>query len=129
MNILVDMNLSPRWVELPVQSGFSATHWSSIGRGDAADSEIMAHAATLGYVVLTHDLDFGAILAATQARLPSVVQIRARDVSPTVIGNRVIPALRQVEADLDSGAILTIDADRARLRLLPLSIPGRNPNP
>jgi predicted nuclease of predicted toxin-antitoxin system len=34
---------------------------------DAADSEIMAYAAKHDYVVLTHDLDFSAILAATQS--------------------------------------------------------------
>ena len=38
----------------------------------------MAFAGANGCVVLTHDLDFGAILAATQGRKPSVVQIRAR---------------------------------------------------
>jgi hypothetical protein len=33
---------------------------------DAPDVEIMAYAAKYDYVVLTHDLDFSAILAATQ---------------------------------------------------------------
>jgi len=43
--------------------------------------------------VLTHDLDFSAILAATHGEKPSVVQIRAEDVSPDVIGKQVIIAL------------------------------------
>jgi predicted nuclease of predicted toxin-antitoxin system len=34
------------------------------------------------WVVFTHDLDFGALLAHTRAGKPSVFQIRARDVSP-----------------------------------------------
>ena len=46
----------------------------------------MAFAAANDFVVLTHDLDFGSILAATQGKKPSVVQIRAEDVSPDVIG-------------------------------------------
>lgn len=95
---------------------------STVGRGDAPDAEIMMLAAERGYVVLTHDLDFGAILAATNGERPSVVQIRAEDVSPAVIGSRVVAALRQVESELDAGALLTIDADRTRLRLLPLLI-------
>lgn len=49
-----------------------------------------------GYVVLTHDLDFSAILPATQGDKPGVVQIRAEDVSPGVIGAPVIAALRQM---------------------------------
>ncbi len=36
-------------------------------------------------VVLTHDLDFGAMLAATGARGPSVVAVRIQDVRPQSI--------------------------------------------
>ncbi len=53
----------------------------------------MAFARTQGYVVLTHDLDFSAILAATHGDEPSVVQIRAEDVSPKTMGSQVILAL------------------------------------
>jgi predicted nuclease of predicted toxin-antitoxin system len=42
MKILVDMNLSPRWVELLAGAGLDATHWSTIGEPHAPDSEIMA---------------------------------------------------------------------------------------
>ena len=80
----------------------------------------MAYAATHDYVVLTHDLDFSAILAATHGEKPSVVQIRAENVSPDVIGLQVITALRQMEPDLEEGALLTVDPNRTRLSLLPL---------
>lgn len=71
-------------------------------------------------MVLTHDLDFGAILAATHGEKPSVVQIRAEDVSPDVIGKQVIAALRQMASELEEGALLTVDLNRTRLRVLPL---------
>ena len=80
----------------------------------------MAFAKANGYVVLTHDLDFSAILAVTHGDKPSVVQIRTEDVSPDVIGRPVIGALRQMTAELEEGALLTIDPDRTRLRVLPL---------
>jgi predicted nuclease of predicted toxin-antitoxin system len=48
------------------------------------------------------------------------VQIRAEDVSPDVIGAKVVAALRQMEPELEAGALLTFDAVHARLRLLPL---------
>ena len=124
MKLLVDMNLSPRWVGVLVTSGIEATHWSTLGANNAPDSEIMAYARANDYVVLTHDLDFGAILAATHGEKPSVVQIRAEDISPAVIGKQVIVALRQMASELEGGALLTIDPNRTRLRLLPLQSRG-----
>ena len=80
----------------------------------------MTFARLNGYVVLTHDLDFGAILAATQGTKPSVVQIRSENVAPQAIGQPVVGALLQMTAELERGALLTIDPSRARLRVLPL---------
>lgn len=70
MKLLVDMNLSPRWVGLLINAGIEAVHWSTLGAANAPDVEIMAFARAKGYVVLTHDLDFSAILAATHGASP-----------------------------------------------------------
>ncbi len=120
MKLLVDMNLSPQWVDRLNVAGLPAVHWSGIGRMDAPDVEIMAYAAKYDYVVLTHDLDFSAILAATQGTKPSVVQIRSDNLSPAVIGDRLIAALQQMVPELAAGALLTVDPGRTRLHLLPL---------
>jgi predicted nuclease of predicted toxin-antitoxin system len=80
----------------------------------------MAYARENDYVVLTHDLDFGAILAATHGEKPSVVQIRAEDVSPDAIGKQVLAALKQMESELMKGALLNIDPKRTRMSILPL---------
>ena len=114
------MNLSPRWVSVLEAAGLEAVHWSDIGPGNASDIQIMAFAKAENYVIMTYDLDFSAILAATQGGKPSVVQIRAADVSPDEIAPLVIDALRQMKNELDFGALLTIDLQRTRLRLLPL---------
>ena len=100
--------------------GFEALHWSTVGQANARDSEIMAWAAANNYIVVTHDLDFSAILAATQGVAPSVVQIRAEDVSPDVIGTKIARALHQMESELKTGALLSIDDKTMRLRILPL---------
>ncbi len=95
MNVLVDMNLAPRWVSLLADAGIEAAHGPTLGAANAPDTAIMAFAKANGHVVLTHDPDFSAILAATQGDKPSVAQIRAENVSPDVIGKPVIDALRQ----------------------------------
>lgn len=120
MKLLVDMNLSPRWIDLFVDAGIEAVHWSMVGAKHAPDAEIMAYASANEFVVLTHDLDFSAILAATHGEKPSVVQIRADDIRPAAIGRQVIVALQQMAAELGAGALLTIDPNRTRLRVLPL---------
>ena len=120
MKLLIDMNLSPRWVGVLADAGIEAVHWSNCGASKAPDSEIMAYARQQGHVVLTHDLDFGAILAATHGEKPSVVQIRADDVRPEAIGKPLVVALQQMASELKEGALITVDPSRTRLRLLPL---------
>ena len=120
MKLIVDMNLSPLWVDYLNEAGISAVHWSSIGEPDAPDAQIMQYAQTNEMIVLTHDLDFGGILAMTKLRRPSVVQIRAIRLSPKEIGRQVVRSLKQMEIELEKGALLTINLERTRLRLLPL---------
>ena len=120
MRLLLDMNLSPRWVELLSKAGFDVVHWSTIGPINASDEQIMSFASTQGYVVVTHDLDYGAILAATQGTTPSVVQVRSEHLGPEVIGRSVIDALHETTTELETGALVTIDVARTRVRILPL---------
>lgn len=120
MKFLIDMNLPPRWVGVLGAEGIDAVHWSTAGAANAADAEIMCFARVKEFVVLTHDLDFGAILAATHGEKPSVVQIRAGNLRPDAIADAVIAAIRQMAPELEAGALLTIDPHRTRLTLLPL---------
>jgi len=121
VKLLIDMNLSPRWVEALAEAGFEATHWSEIGAGNAPDAEIFGYASANDLIVFTHDLDFGAILAVTHGLKPSVVQIRGGEISPERAARYVADALEQMAAELRSGALLTIDPRRTRIRILPLS--------
>jgi predicted nuclease of predicted toxin-antitoxin system len=120
MKLLVDMNLTPAWCPLLAAQGWETRHWCEIGAPGAADSEILDWASANGYVVLTHDLDFGAILAATGNDSPSVVQLRGQDVMPAAMGSCAIMAVKQFEEALKAGALVVVDAGRARARLLPL---------
>lgn len=70
---------------------------------------------------LTHDLDFGAILAATRAAGPSVVQIRAQDVLPSHLEGLLVRILQQYEQTLEAGALIVVNEAKSRVRILPLS--------
>jgi len=120
MKFLLDMNLSPLQTTVLEKAGFEAVHWSAIGEPNASDREIMIWARSNGYVVLTHDLDYGAILAATKTECPSVIQIRTQDISPQTIGDLVISVIEQFQEHLQRGALISVDEKKLRARILPL---------
>jgi len=120
MKLVIDMNLPAEWVPILALYGFEAEHWSAIGSPQAEDSEIMEWASQNGYVVFTHDLDFGALLAASRADRPSIFQVRTLGVLPHQIEMLVISALRQFQPMLESGALVSVDEKRSRARVLPL---------
>ncbi len=121
MRLLIDMNLSPKWVTFLQSSGFETAHWSDVGLVTAPDSEIMAYAKADNWVILTHDLDFGSILAASGGDAPSVVQIRADNLSTDAIGATVVAALKATAEALATGALVTVEPIRTRITLLPIS--------
>lgn len=102
MRLLIDMNLTPRWVQYLGDAGLDCQHWSEIGPITASDASICAYAHTV------------------QAR-PSIVLLRGEPLTPEIRGAILLRAIRECEKELAAGAILTIDwSDRVRARLLPL---------
>jgi predicted nuclease of predicted toxin-antitoxin system len=122
VKLLVDMNLSPDRVPFLKQAGFDVLHWSSVGDHKAPDGEIMQWARDNQSIVFTHDLDFGILLAHTRASGPSVIQVRAQDVSPAHLRKLVLEALSTHGAMLENGALLTVEEAKSRVRLLPLKL-------
>jgi predicted nuclease of predicted toxin-antitoxin system len=120
VKLLLDMNLSPSWVERLARHGFEAVHWSTIGAATAPDVEILTWANEHHFVVITNDLDFSAILAASAGAAPSVVQIRTQDLLSDGAVSIVANAIEAHREDIKRGALLSIDEAGTRVRLLPL---------
>ena len=120
MRFLVDVNLSievARWLQ---GQGYDAVHLDEAGLARLADEDIVAKAAVEGRIVVTRDLDFGAIVTGAGARPVSVVIFRLTSGRPV----RVIPRLRQALSEhasaLASGAVVVVEEARFRVRRLPL---------
>ncbi len=120
MRLLVDMNLSPDWVPLLAGQGWEARHWSSVGKGNEPDPDLLSWARDHRHVVLTQDLDFSQLLYATNEAGPSVVLLRMDNEFDEAARKHVIAALHQAEEALTIGALLTVSPGRARLRRLPM---------
>lgn len=128
MKFVIDMNLSPAWTAELISAGWEAVHWSVIGDVTALDADILSWALDANAIVLTQDLDFGAILAATRAESPSVVLLRTHDLMPESVGRQVISAIRQHAQFLLSGALLIVDPGKLRVRILPLQQKPHEPD-
>ena len=120
MKFLADMGISPRAVEHLRAMGHDAVHLHELGLDRMADTDILAKARAESRVVLTHDLDFGDLLAASQAVLPSVVLFRLQDMRPETVNRHLDALLAQHLPALESGAILSVTERRVRLRMLPI---------
>jgi predicted nuclease of predicted toxin-antitoxin system len=123
VKIVIDMNLTPMWVEYLASAAVEAVHWSDLGHPKAKDHLIMTYAREHGFIVFTHDLDFGNILAVTHALGPSVIQVRTQDPVPEVMGELVVSAIQTYRSLLERGALVTVEPDKSRARVLPI-VPG-----
>jgi predicted nuclease of predicted toxin-antitoxin system len=104
MKILIDMNLSPDWMQEFKPHNIEAVHWSEIGKPDAADTILMDWARKNDYIVFTHDLDFGTALALTKAEKPSVIQVRTQNVTVAHLSKMVISTIAKYADLLNTGA-------------------------
>jgi len=120
VKLLVDMNLSPSWVGWLARCGFDAVHWATIGATTAPDVEILDWARAHEFVVLTNDLDFSAILAASSGLAPSVVQLRMHDLLSEAAVAAAVRALNAQREAIARGALLSVDEGGLRVRVLPL---------
>jgi predicted nuclease of predicted toxin-antitoxin system len=128
MRLLIDMNLTARWVQQLNDAGHDAVHWSSVGDPQAPDREICAYARAHELAILTNDLDFPQILALTGHDGPSVVLLRGEPLIPEVRGPALVRALTDCESELGRGAIVSLDwSGPPRARVLPLRYVGTFP--
>lgn len=120
MRFLIDMNLSPRWVEFLAAAGHDAVHWSTVGAPSAPDRELLDHAIAERRVIVTQDLDFGTILAVGGIEGPSVIQFRSQAVLPESAGPGLLAAVAAAQDHLLAGALVTVDTAGHRISILPM---------
>lgn len=120
MRFLLDMGISPLTQKFLTARGHEAVHLADLGMARLQDAEILAKAAAEGRILVTHDLDFADLLAATRAQLPTVVTFRLRDMRPDHVNRYLDHILRHFRDPLEQGALLSVTERRVRFRPLPL---------
>ena len=114
------MNLALKWVLYLQERGHECERWSQIGDPDADDGKFIGHAASVNAVILSGDLDFAAYHALQGTSKPSVIQLRAKDMTPKNLGPLVARALTIANRELIKGAVVTIKGTRMRIAKLPI---------
>lgn len=122
MRLLLDANLSPALVEPLVGAGYEVSHVGDLELLAASDDDILARAASDGYVVVTADSDFPMMLATRRASRPSVVLLRHITNLPRHHHSDLLLAnLPTVSDALDQGAIVSLSPTRLTVRDLPIA--------
>ena len=114
------MGISPMTVTYLRQAGHDAIHLHEARQDTLPDPQILEKARAEGRILLTSDLDFGDLLAASGEALPSVVVFRLRSMVPDNVNRHMAMLLAQYPNELEQGAIVSVAEDHIRVRRLPI---------
>ncbi len=120
MKFLADMGISPKAIDFLGTLGYSATHLNDLDLNTLPGPDILKKAREDGYVLLTHDLGFGELVAATKGSLPSVVIFRLRNMHPDRVNHYLHKILEKYKESLEHGAIISVTDGQIRVRQLPI---------
>jgi predicted nuclease of predicted toxin-antitoxin system len=120
MKYLLDQGVPRSAAALLRAAGIHAVHTGEVGLATATDAVILQVARDEGYVVVTLDADFHALLAHSGADAPSVIRIRRERLDAELVAAIVQSVAREIAEDLEQGAAVTVQAGRVRVRRLPI---------
>jgi predicted nuclease of predicted toxin-antitoxin system len=120
MKFLADMGLARSTVAFLRSRGHDAVHLRDEGLQRLGDDQIVQKARSEGRVILTHDLDFGRILALSREQLPSVITFRLEDMRPAQVNYYLSEVLARFAEQVERGALISVHERGIRVRLLPV---------
>ena len=121
MKFLADMGLACSTVAFLRAQGHDAIHLRDQGLQRLEDADIIEKARREDRIVLTHDLDFGRIIAVGRASVPSIVTFRLSDMRPAQVNRYLIDVLAHFAEQLEAGALVSVNERGIRVHLLPIS--------
>jgi predicted nuclease of predicted toxin-antitoxin system len=120
MKFLLDENVPPSLLTQLEKEGHEARHIIRMGWASTKDATILELAAETGEIILTHDLDFGTLLALSGNSKPSVIQFRLKRPRMEDMAAFLKEYLNELEEELSIGALITVDERLFKIRRLPI---------
>ena len=120
MNFLLNENIPPLLTGLLKNIGWNAKHAWELKLIGKPDHFIVDFAIQNKLIIITHDLDYGRIVSLSGAKNPSVITFRLDRISVSILFDLISNHRIQLEHYLQLGALLTVDSEKIRYRLLPI---------
>ncbi|MBN1221491.1 MAG: DUF5615 family PIN-like protein [Anaerolineae bacterium] len=120
MKLLLDMGLAQSTAVFLRRQGHDAVHLREEGLQRLPDEEIIEKARQESRVIITHDLDFGRLIALSQSRLPSVITLRLDNMQPTFVNHYLAEVSNRFISELEAGALVSVNEQAIRVRSLPI---------
>lgn len=120
IRFLLDMGIARSTAEYLRHQGHDVVHLHDQGLERLPDDQIVVKATEERRSIVTHDLDFGRIVALSGSTVPSIVTLRLSDMTPAQVNSALKTVLGEAGPALERGALVTITDTGVRIRALPL---------
>lgn len=117
--ILIGHGSCPRTAQYLRERGHNAVHLREQGLQHLPDIQIVAKAVAEQRIILTHDLDFGRIVALSRERAPSVVTFRLDDMRAGAVNRHLDELVTRFATELEGGVLISVTDQGVRVRRLP----------
>jgi len=117
---LADLNISPVTVALLQQEGWDIVRASELLPATASDGELLVIARQERRAIITHDLDFSALLALQGLSQPSLITLRLASGDPAAVARRLAAVTMFLADALSQPCAVTIEDLKVRVRELPI---------
>lgn len=120
MKFLLDVHMPPRLTQLLEEEGHECRLVAKITDPTIPDIDILLIAEASNEVILTHDLDFGKLLAFKGGNRPSVIIFRIEKINAIHFHQSINDYWEKIEPALIEGAVVIITPSSVRIRTLPI---------
>jgi len=120
VKFLADMGIASKTVSFLKKLGYNTIHLREENLQSISDDKIVEKANKEKRIILTCDLDFGAIMSSSKDTFPSVIIFRLSDFRPENINRHLEKILAESSEIIQKGAILSVSDDTYRIRVLPI---------
>jgi len=117
---LADLNISPVTVAILQREGWDIVRASELLPATAPDVTLLAVALQERRAIITHDLDFSALLALRGLSQPSLITLRLTSGDPVTVARRLVAVTMFLADALSQPCAVTIEDLKVRVRELPI---------